>query len=180
MRRSPWVLAIVAVIWAPVARAQDLGGEDDPVRNQTLRQQIQDRFAARVKAEVGLTDQQLARLRETSMTYGSRRRELAAQERVLRSALASEMRPGVAANQDSVSKLTDNLVNLRASYAQTLRDENREMARYLTPVQRSQVMAMRERFTQRIREIREQRQGRREVMEEMRQRRPERRRQGPP
>jgi len=180
MRRSPWVLAIAAVIWVPVARAQDLGGEDDPARNQALRQQIEDRFATRVKTEVGLTDQQLARLRETSMTYGSRRRELAAQERVLRSALASQMRPGVAANQDSVSRLTDNLVNLRASYAQTLRDENREMAQYLTPIQRSQVMAMRERFTQRIREIREQRQGRREVMEEMHQRRQERRRQGPP
>ena len=180
MRRSPWVLAIIALVWAPVARAQDVGGDDDPVRNQALRQQIEDRFAARVKAEVGLTDQQLARLRETSKTYGSRRRELAAQERVLRSALASQMRPGVAANQDSVSKLTDNLVNLRASYAQALREENREMAQYLTPVQRSQVMAMRERFTQRIREIREQRQGRREVMEEMRERRPDRRRPSPP
>jgi DNA anti-recombination protein RmuC len=180
MRRSLWVLAIAAVIWAPVARAQGVGGENDPVRVQALRQQIEDRFAARVKAEAGLTDQQLARLRETSMTYGSRRRELAAQERVLRSALASQMRPGVAANQDSVSKLTDNLVNLRASYAQALRDENREMAQYLTPVQRSQVMAMRERLTQRIREIREQRQGRRDLMEQMRERQQERRRQSRP
>jgi uncharacterized protein (UPF0305 family) len=99
---------------------------------------------------------------------------------VLRSALEAQMRPGVAANQDSVSKLTDGLVNLRTSYAQTLRDENREMAQYLTPVQRSQVLAMRERFTRRIREIREQRQGRRDFMEEMRERRQERRRQGGP
>jgi hypothetical protein len=180
MRRLLWGFAVTALIGAPEARAQDVGGEDNPVRNQALRQQIEDRFAARVKAEIGLTDQQLARLRATSTTYGGRRRDLAAQERVLRSALDAQMRPGVAANQDSVSKLTDGLVNLRASYAQTLRDENREMAQYLTPVQRSQVFAMRERFTRRIREIREQRQGRRDFMEEMRERRQERRRQGGP
>lgn len=180
MRRALWVLALAALMGAPGAWAQDVGGNDDPARNQALRQQIEDRFAARVKAEIGLTDQQLVRLRATSTTYNSRRRDLAAQERTLRSALAEQMRPGVAANQDSVSRLTDGLINLRASYAQTLRDENREMAQYLTPVQRSQVNAMRERFTQRIREIREQRQGRREMMEQMRERRPERRRQPNP
>jgi DNA anti-recombination protein RmuC len=180
MRRALWAVALAALMGAPGARAQDVGGEDDPVRNQALRQQIQDRFAERIKAEIGLTDQQLARLRATSTTYGSRRRDLAAQERTLRSALADQMRPGVAANQDSVSKLTDGLVNLRASYAQTLRDENREMAQYLTPVQRSQVLAMRERLTQRIREIREQRQGRREMMQEMHERREQRRRQAGP
>jgi len=180
MRRALWTLALAALMGAPGARAQDVGGGDDPARNQALRQQIEDRFAARVKSEIGLTDQQLARLRTTSTTYNSRRRDLAAKERTLRSALAEQMRPGVAANQDSVSRLTDGLINLRASYAQTLRDENREMAQYLTPVQRSQVNAMRERFTQRIREIREQRQGRREMMEPMRERRPERRRQPNP
>jgi DNA anti-recombination protein RmuC len=180
MRRALWAVALAALMGAPGAWAQDVGGEDDPVRNQALRQQIEDRFAERIKAEIGLTDQQLARLRATSTTYGSRRRDLAAQERTLRGALADQMRPGVAANQDSVSKLTDGLVNLRASYAQTLRDENREMAQYLTPVQRSQVLAMRERLTQRIRAIREQRQGRREMMQEMRERREQRRRQPGP
>ena len=110
MRRALWAVALAALMGAPGAWAQDVGGEDDPVRNQALRQQIEDRFAERIKAEIGLTDQQLGRLRATSTTYGSRRRDLAAQERTLRGALADQMRPGVAANQDSVSKLTDGLV----------------------------------------------------------------------
>src|SRR5262249_55607911 len=149
-------------------------GDEDPARAQELRQRIEDRFAQRVKEELGLSDEQLAKLRATSVTYGSRRRELEARERMLRSALAAQMRPGVAANQDSVSRLTDGLVNLRSSYAQTWRDENAEMAKYLTPVQRSQLLGMRERFMRRIQEIRQQRQDRPEVRQELRERRQER------
>jgi hypothetical protein len=176
MRRVCWGLALLVVMGAPPAWAQRAGPQDDPARAQELRQRIEDRFAARVKEELGLTGEQLAKLRATSLTYGSRRRELEGRERELRSALAEQMRPGVAANQDSVSKLTDGLVNLRSSYAQTLRDENEAWAKYLTPVQRSQLFTMRERFTRRVREIREQRGNRPNLREELRDRRQQRRR----
>jgi hypothetical protein len=174
MRRSLWGLAFIALTGFAPAHAQDTGGEEDPARAQQLRQQIEDRFATRVKEELGLSDEQLAKLRATSVTYGSRRRELQARERLLRSALGAQMRPGVAANQDSVSKLTDGLVNLRSAYAQTLRDENNEMATYLTPVQRTQLLAMRERFLRRIQEIRQQRRARQGLLEDLRERRQER------
>jgi hypothetical protein len=174
MRRRLWGLVMVGVLAAGPAWAQETGPEDDPARAELLRQRIEDRFAERVKEEVGLTDAQLAKVRATSITYGGRRRDLAAQERLLRSSLAEQMRPGVAANQDSVSKLTDAIVNLRTAYAQTFRDENAEMATYLTPVQRSQLLAMRERFVRRIQEIRRQRMGAPGVREELRERRQER------
>lgn len=155
MRRSLWILLLAGLAAAVPARAQGVppGGTDPQA--QLLRQRIENRFAARVKEQLGLTDEQLAKLRATSMTYGGRRRDLEAQERLLRSALADQIRPGVAANQDSVSKLTDALVGLRASYAKTFQDENAELATYLTPVQRSQLLAMRERFMRRIQEIRQ-------------------------
>jgi hypothetical protein len=182
MRSSLWGLVLFGLLAAAPARAQDTGPEDDPARAQLLRQRIEDRFAERVKEEVGLNDEQLAKLRATSGTYGGRRRDLAAQERQVRSSLSEQMRPGVAANQDSVSKLTDALVNLRSAYAQTFREENAEMARYLTPVQRSQLMAMRERFVRRVQEIRRQRQATpgqagpgQPLRQEMRERRQERR-----
>lgn len=177
MHRALWSFAVIALIGVAAARAQDVGGQDNPARAQRLRQQIEDRFAGRVKEELGLTDQQLAKLRVTWVTYGSRRRELAARERILRSALAGQMRPGVAANQDSVAKLTDGLVNLRSSYAQTARDENNEMASYLTPVQRTQLLAMRERFVRRIQEIRQEQRARQGPLQELRERRQQRRQQ---
>ena len=177
MPRSLWALALIALTGVASARAQAVGGLDNPARGQQLRQRIEDRFAARVKEELGLTGEQLTKLRATSRTYGGRRRDLEARERALRSALADQMRPGVAANQDSVSKLTDGLVDLRASYAQTLRDENEEMAKYLTPVQRSQFLAMRERFLRRVEEIRQQGRARQGLPQDLRERRQERRRQ---
>ena len=175
MRVALWSFAVIALIGVAPARAQEVDDQDNPARAQRLRQQIEDRFAARVKDELGLSDEQLAKLRATWVTYGGRRRELAARERMLRSALASQMRPGVAANQDSVSKLTDGLVNLRSSYAQTAREENNEMARYLTPVQRTQLLAMRERFLRRIQEIRQEQRARQGPLQPLPERRQQRR-----
>jgi hypothetical protein len=156
MRRSLWNLVLVGLVTGAPVWAQGVPpAGDDPAQAQRLRQRIENRFATRVQEQLGLNDEQLGKLRATSRTYGGRRRDLEARERLLRSALAEQMRPGVAANQDSVSKLTDALVGLRSSYAKTFEDENSELATYLTPVQRSQLLAMRERFMRRLQEIRQ-------------------------
>jgi DNA anti-recombination protein RmuC len=160
MRRHWWWGIMVMTLSATTVAAQqpdDAGPADGP-RAQELRQRIEDRFALRVKEELGLSDEQTQQLRATATTYGSRRRDLQAQERQLRSALAAQLRPGVAANQDSVSRLTDALVDLRSRYARTFQDENQEMGKYLTPVQRSRLFVMRERLVRRIQEVRARRQ----------------------
>ncbi len=147
---------VLGLLLAPPVRAQ----EDDPGeprRAEELRQRVEGRFAERVRERLQLSDDQMMRLRGTTRTYGARRRELAEQERGIRRALAQQLRPGVAADQDSVSRLTDALVAIRAAQAHTLRDENREMAEYLTPVQRSQLFGMRERLMRRAQEIRAER-----------------------
>jgi LTXXQ motif family protein len=121
-------------------------------RSDSLHQRMGDRFAARVQQELGLTNDQAAKLRASSQTYGARRRDLRSKEMALREALAAQLRPGVAANQDSVSKLTDALLDIRVSSAQTSRDEMKEMAKYLNPVQRARVLLIRERMLRRFEE----------------------------
>jgi hypothetical protein len=137
--------------------AQD-SGVDRP-RANLLRQRIEERFAARVQEELGLTDDQTTKLRSTARQFAGRRRELEAQERELRSNLAAQLRPGVAADQDRVADLTAKLVDLKVAYAQSFRDEMREHSKYLSPVQRAQLYVMRERLLQRVQEVREQRDG---------------------
>jgi hypothetical protein len=156
MRPNRWWLALAALFLAPPLSAQNQD-PDEPQRAEQLRQQVEGRFAERVRERLQLSDDQMTRLRGTARTYGARRRELADRERGIRAALAEQLRPGVAANQDSVSRLTDALVALRDSHAHTLRDENRELSEYLTPVQRSQLFVMRERLMRRAREIRAER-----------------------
>ena len=161
MRLNPWWLALAALLAVPPLSAQD--EPDDSERAEHLRQQVEGRFAERVRERLQLSDDQMTRLRGTVRTYGARRRELVNRERDVRAALADQLRPGVAANQDSVSRLTDDLVSIRSAQAQALRDENQEMSQYLTPVQRSQLFVMRERLMRRAHEIQhERRDGRRE------------------
>jgi hypothetical protein len=59
----------------------------------------------------------------------------------------------VAANQDSVAKLTDAMIELRLAEAQLSRDEIKEQSKYLNSVQRAQLYVMRERFAHRVKEV---------------------------
>jgi hypothetical protein len=126
---------------------------------EEMRRRIDERFATRVREELGLNDQQVARLRETGTTFGGRRRDLESRERALRDALEAQLRPGVAANRDSVARLTDALVDIRGAYAQTFRDEHKEVSKFLDPVQRAQLYMMRERLMRRAHEVRGERRG---------------------
>lgn len=122
------------------------------VRADSLRHRIEQRFASRVQERLGLTDEQTAKLRATSQTFGTRRRELHDRERRLREALNRQLQPGVAAQPDSVARLTDALLELKLQSAQTARDEMKEIAAYLNPVQRARLFMMREQFSHRVKE----------------------------
>jgi hypothetical protein len=122
-----------------------------------LMQRIQDRFAARVQEELGLTDAQTSKMRQTTTKWFGFRRDLDAQQRQLRQQLASQLRPGVAANQDSVSRLMSQLMEIKVRYAESFKQESGEMSGYLTPVQQAQYFIMRERLLDRIVEARAER-----------------------
>jgi hypothetical protein len=123
------------------------------VRGDSLRHRIEERFAVRAQQDLGLTNDQTTKLRATSQQFGARRGELRTQGQRLREALAAQLRPGVAANQDSVAKLTDAMIALRMSEAQASRDEVKEQSKYLNPVQRARLYVMRERFAHRVKEV---------------------------
>lgn len=129
----------------------------DPIRAERLRQQIETRFGERLKEELGLTPDQATRLRVALAGLAVRRRSMEQEERVLRQSLAAQLRPGIAANPDSVAKLVDALTTHRLTYAQTFKDEMRELATILSPVQRGQYLLLRDRLMQRIIEAQQQR-----------------------
>lgn len=124
------------------------------------RQQLEERFAQRVKEDLGLTEEETSKLRQVAGTWFVKRRGLEADERALRQALAGQLRPGVAANADSVTRLTQRLLDLKVAYAETYRAENRELG-FLTPVQRAQFHVLRERLLDALDAARQNRQARR-------------------
>ena len=145
-------LTLLTMAGAPLA-AQDsaIPGPGAPA----LRRLIEERFALRVQEQLGLSSEQMTKLRATTTKFGGRRRDLEGRQMAIRHALALQLRPGIAANKDSVAKLTDALLGGRVAYAQTFKDESSEFKTYLDPVQRAQLMVMRERLLRHAREFRE-------------------------
>jgi len=149
------VLAALAVVARPVLAQVE--GDTNP-QAAMLRQQIETRFAQQIQATLGLSDEQTVKLRGTFNTYAPKRRAMEQEERGIKRGLQGQLRPGIAANSDSVGKLVDRLLELKVTYAKSFVEEDREMAKFLTPVQRAQYQMLRERLMARIEEVRQQRQ----------------------
>jgi hypothetical protein len=160
LKYLPAVILLLAPVSPAWAQRQDSAGTR---RADSLRHRIEERFTARVQERLGLTDEQTARLKTTSQTYAARRRELRDQAHRIRDALRAQLQPGVAADRDSVTRLTDAMVELKLRSAQATRDEMKEVSAYLTPVQRARFYLMRGQLSHHVREAHEHRErGRRE------------------
>jgi LTXXQ motif family protein len=152
--RFLWSVALVLMpLYSAAAQRPDNGAP----RSDSLRQRIEERFASRVQQELGLTNEQTAKLRATSQQFGGRRREMHTRQRQLGEALRAQLQPGVAANQDSVAKLTDAMIDLRLASAQSTREEMKELSKFLNPLQRARLFVMRDKLRHRVKEVREHR-----------------------
>ena len=151
--RFPILMLAATLAFAGPLRAQD--SIADPPRAERLRRMIQERFAARVQEELGLSDQQAGRMREVAGNYFLKRRDFDIEERRLRQALAGELRPGVAAHKENVARYVDQLLEIKIRYAQSYKDEARELRAFLDPVQRAQFLLLREQLLDNVREAQE-------------------------
>jgi hypothetical protein len=159
MRTLAWLVSLALVV-APTLSAQDSTGPADSAQRERLQEAIERRFGQVVRQQLGLTDDQARQLRQTEERFRVRRRAIVRRQLLLRLALQDQMRPGNAANPDSVRRLMDGLQATRADMLQLDQEQDREMAGYLTPVQRARYQMLRERLLNRLQEIRQQRQGR--------------------
>ncbi len=151
-------LVLCAVLLATSAAPLLAQGDSGAPRGPRVRERIEHRFAERLRHELDLTDEQAARLREVAQENGRRRRELRSREHNLRAALDEQLLDEAKADQDSVLRVTKELLQLRVEYAESWRREMGELD-FLSPVQRARLMVMRERLLHRVHEMREARRG---------------------
>ena len=149
--RGPLVGLLLFAVAAGQLAAQ---GRDTLPRSQAMRDRIEQRFAEQVKQEFALSDEQATKLKAIATEYSGRRREFRHREKDLRAALDAQIRDGTTPDQDSVARLTKELLDLRVEYAECWREEMRKLAPFLTPVQRARLLVMRERLMQRVHEMR--------------------------
>jgi hypothetical protein len=126
---------------------------DDTMRARMLREQIEQRFGRMVQQELQLTEPQMQQLRGAVRAHQERRRELGQRQQAVNQAIRYQMRPGIAADRDSLARLLDAQTHLRVEHVQQEEQLERELG-FLTPVQRARFMQMMRTFEQRIQEIR--------------------------
>jgi hypothetical protein len=129
---------LFTVILLLAAGTSTLSAQNPQVRQQRLRQQVVERFMQNLRTQAGLTEDQHERLQEVTRQSFLDRAELLAQERAIWGALEGQMRPGVAADGDSLARLIDAVIDAQGARIEQARAEQRELAEFLTPVQRAQ------------------------------------------
>ena len=139
---------------APAAAAQNPEPQGEaPPQVEMLRGQIRERWHARVRQELSLTDEQAAKLQATEDRFFERRRAVMQRQRGVLMALRAQLQPGAAANADSVRMLMDARDQNRAALLDLEREESHEMAGYLSAVQLARYQVMRQRLQERIQQL---------------------------
>jgi len=141
---------------APRGEARGEGRGAQQEQRQALQRQVRQAFSEAVRRRLNLNDEQMAKLQEVNRKYDVQRRELLRTERQARQGLAATMQDSTlpdATRQARASQFMDQLVQSQRRRADLLEGEQKELAGFLTPVQRGQYSAMRERFNRQVQQL---------------------------
>ncbi len=148
MRALSLTLALI------VAGASVVSGQQGQMRQrQMLQQQVMQRYMQNYKQQAGLNDKQFQDFTQLTERAFNERRELQQRERVLWQALEGQMKPGVAADADSLVGLIDAIFDVQQELIETERRNQADMAEFLTPVQRAQLMLSQRRLQNSIQNV---------------------------
>ena len=144
---------IVAMIALPAVLNAQAVSTPQQGNRAALEQQFRERTARLTKQRLGLTDAQLDRLEKTNARFAPQLRQLGAQEREMRQQLRQELMAGNAANQQRVGDLLDGAIRLQKQRIAIVETEQKELAGFLTPVQRARYIALQAQFRKRAEEL---------------------------
>jgi Spy/CpxP family protein refolding chaperone len=150
-------IALLSLLLVAQALAAQEGDERGGAQAERLRERIRERWNFQVRRQLDLTDEQATKLQATEEKFFQRRREVMQRQRLVLQGLRRQLEPGAAADADSVRRLMDARAANRTAIEQLDRNEDKEMAAYLSPVQRARYQLMRQRLQERIGEMRRQR-----------------------
>jgi len=153
--RSLTLTVLMAISVSGAGQAQ----QGQARQRQMLQQQVMQRYMTSYRQQAGLSDEQFELFRSTATNSNEQRREIQARERELWQALQAQMRPGVAADPDSLTQLMDGLLAIQQEFLDLTRTEHQVYAEFLTPVQRAQLLIATRRLQESIQQIMRRRQG---------------------
>lgn len=149
------IAALGVSLLAGSVEGQDHGAfrQQPAMRRQQLEQQLRFRFWRIAKNRIGLTDAQMLQLERASQRFDLRRRELAKQERTQRIAFRAEILADTLANQNAIAAALDKLRDLQRERLDVQAEEQKELATFMTPLQRAKFLTLQEQVRKRLQEL---------------------------
>jgi Spy/CpxP family protein refolding chaperone len=147
------ILAILALFVSVVPARAQRATTAAPGSRPALEQQFKERAAKLTQQRLGLTDAQLDKLEQSNARFAPQHRQLAVQDRDIRKQLRQEMTAGDAANQKRVSDLLDATLRLQKQRIALVESEQKDLAVFLTPVQRARYIYLQAQFRKRAQEL---------------------------
>ena len=135
----------------PIQGEQQLGGN-----RAQLERQFQQMLYQMTRRRVGLNDAQMNQLVPVNRRFETQRRDLQRQERQTRLALRDAMRDSTQADQGKISGYLDQLVQLQRQRVELFAQEQRDLAQFMTPLQRARYTALQEQVRRRVEQLRRQ------------------------
>ena len=151
-------VCLAMALIASAAGAQVPGaapGEGGPPQQRVeLERRFRQRMAEIVREQLNLNPEQMRRLRQVNVEHERRRNDLMRRERALHAGLRRELSMDDKASQEAVSALLDSTVRLHRERAELLAAEQRELAAFLTPVQRAKYFGLQTQLRRRLDQMR--------------------------
>lgn len=143
MRRLLLAVAFLCTVVMPAgAQVRDTAVRGSPEKRAVLERQLQARLGELVRSRLGLSDEQARRLEDVDRRYQPERRRLMSREMEVRRALRRQVSARDTADQAATATLLDQMIALQRERTDLLAREQRDLATFLTPVQRAQLIAL--------------------------------------
>jgi protein CpxP len=150
---TPSIHAMAAlVLTASVAVAQPGRAPTADANRPALEQQFRQRVAKLAQQRIGLTDGQMAQLEQSNARFAPQLGQIAAQERETRRQLRLEM-TSTSPNQEHVGVLLDQALQLQKQRIGLVEQEQKDLARFMNPVQRARYIGLQQQFRRRAQEL---------------------------
>ena len=142
---------VAALLLCPplVAAAQ----QAPPPNRAALEKQLRERAAVITRQRLGLNDAQMQQLERVNARFAPQLSAVATQERQARRQLRQELMPGAQAEQSRVSELIETSLRLQKERIALIEAEQKELAVFLTPVQRARYLALQAQFRHRAEQL---------------------------
>lgn len=122
-----------------------------------LERQFRERFADVVQRRLKLTEPQMRQLGRVNEQFERDRMRLLRRERLMRQQLRAEVLAGDSADQSKVAGLLDEALEIQRQRLDLAQREQRELAAFMSPVQRAMYVGIQDDLRRRLEEFRQQR-----------------------